>query len=155
MDEFVDAVWFVNLLCAGITAGGQVAFSLGVLPVVRRLDTSQSLRLHQWFLDHKGEWHLPITHNLTVITAIVILVAEHDDAAPTAFAAVGLALSLVGYVVSLAGNIPLNNRLRRENADSPPDDYPALRRRWDLLQLTRTVTGLLAFGCFIVAALAS
>jgi hypothetical protein len=56
------------------------------------------------------------------------------------------ALSLLASVITtLVGNVPINIATGRWNPEHPPDNWKAIRDRWERFQAVRTWLLLLAF----------
>lgn len=55
--------------------------------------------------------------------------------------------------VTFAGNIQINRRVLAASPEAPPDDWYALRRRWDRWRTLRNGLNVLGFGLLITSAL--
>lgn len=53
--------------------------------------------------------------------------------------------------VTFAGNLPVNRRILAVTTDIPPDQWRALRRRWERCHTARVGLDLVAFGASLAA----
>jgi hypothetical protein len=57
-------------------------------------------------------------------------------------------------VITTACNVPINNQVGAWAAGSAPSTWRVIRDRWLIFHSTRTVAGVIAFGCIVVALVA-
>lgn len=154
--ETLDALRRLSLLAAvlstGLVAGVMLAFAVSVMPAlagtgdaafVDVLQRANAAILTPWFLG-------PFVGGLA---AGAVAVAAHLPAAARGalpWVVAGLALYAVTVAVTAVVNVPLNDALAA--AGSPPADPAAVRQafeaRWVTWNVVRTVTCVLALGCF-------
>jgi uncharacterized membrane protein len=70
----------------------------------------------------------------------------------------GTAVYIMGsLLVTIAGNVPMNNRLAAMDPDAQKsrDYWQIYRRRWTRLNTIRTIASLIAAACFLFAAMIS
>ncbi|MEO8907759.1 MAG: anthrone oxygenase family protein, partial [Microbacteriaceae bacterium] len=61
-------------------------------------------------------------------------------------------IALVAFVLlSFLGTVPINIRVNDWQADSPPADWKAVVKRWELIDVFRSSAAILAFACFLIA----
>ncbi|ALU98052.1 hypothetical protein WQO_11300 [Streptomyces globisporus C-1027] len=82
--------------------------------------------------------------------AFVTGLGEHDDGAGPAILA-ALICSVVGHLITVAGNIPLNNALAGSEDGDDSAARTAFESRWNMLHRVRTVLSLAAFVLLAVA----
>jgi hypothetical protein len=84
-----------------------------------------------------------------LITTVVLAIrARGNGRRPVA---VAIALLVVVFAVTLAVNLPINSDQSSWVVQQPPPDWAAVRDRWQLAHLIRTVAAVLAFGLLIAA----
>lgn len=129
-----------SLLFTGLFAG----FLLGVLVLensLRGYGAEVYTQVRQVELDA-----LDTLASVTLIPAIiatVVVVIRGGNRRPALIAA---ALLVLVFVTSLAINLPINAEQADWAVQSPPADWAAVRDRWQLAHLVRTVAAMLAFG---------
>jgi uncharacterized membrane protein len=60
----------------------------------------------------------------------------------------------VVLVITLACNVPINNQVSAWMAGSAPPTWIVIRDLWLKFHSIRTVAGLIAFGCIVIALIA-
>ncbi|MCF3933111.1 DUF1772 domain-containing protein [Acuticoccus sp. M5D2P5] len=89
----------------------------------------------------------------TAVISLALLVAALLGAAPLGTTGAGAIAYLAATLITIAGNVPLNDRLDRIDGTAP-DAAPfwaTYRRRWTALNHIRTVACLLATVFFILS----
>ena len=82
----------------------------------------------------------------TLLTLLVLLPFEHLNDSAWRFAAVAFAIQVCAVVFSLAGPVPINNRIAKWTPESLPENWQAEERRWDLYHWLRTCGLIVAFA---------
>jgi len=62
-----------------------------------------------------------------------------------------LVLLLGAFVVTMAGNLPLNMAILKWDPAAPPADWAAARDRWHNFSIVRTAASVASFVCFLLA----
>jgi uncharacterized membrane protein len=57
-------------------------------------------------------------------------------------------------VITIACNVPINNQVSAWTAGSAPQAWRVTRDRWLMFHLMRTIAGVFAFGCVVIALVA-
>jgi uncharacterized membrane protein len=60
-------------------------------------------------------------------------------------------LSIISFVVTRFGNVPINRMIKTWSAAAPPADYGRLLERWMTFNALRTATSALGFACVTLA----
>ncbi|MBM7815467.1 hypothetical protein JOE56_000161 [Brevibacterium paucivorans] len=129
----------VAILVIGFVGSAEFGSVALVHPVVRKLGPDDQLVFEKGLLRTYGRI-MPIGMTLAPIIAIILAFAT-----PSVWlfaAAISLALALV---VTIVGNVPINLRTGRIDQEVAPEGFIAMRRRWDVFQLTRGSLQLLGF----------
>ncbi|GAA1259570.1 hypothetical protein GCM10009677_08280 [Sphaerisporangium rubeum] len=150
MSPLQTAVLLAAVLTTGLTAGLFAVFAHAVMPAFGRsrdLVLVEGMRninrtiVNPWFM-------LCFLGPLPLLAAAVALFRD-GPALPWLVAA--LALYVVSFLVTGAGNVPLNNRLEQAGEPDQVADLGAVRRafepRWVALNLVRTVGHIVSFAC--------
>ncbi len=82
----------------------------------------------------------------TLLNLLVLLPFEHMNDSAWRFAAVAFAIQVCAVLFSLAGPVPINNRIAKWTPNSLPENWQAEERRWDLYHWLRTCGLIVAFG---------
>ena len=156
----LDSPTFVlALLCAlgsGLIAGVFLAFSAFVMRALARLPPAQGIAAMQSIniaVIHPA--FLGIFLGTAVLCAGAIIAALLRWSAPGGtFVLAGAALYLAGtFLVTIAANVPWNDRLAAMAPDDPAaaETWRLYSRRWTAWNHVRTLAALAASGSFIVA----
>ncbi len=156
MKEFLDILIFTAVLGSGLVAGIFFAFSTFVMRALGQLPQNQGIAamkainvtvLNPWFF-------LAFFGTGAVCLPVAFLALGSAAGTNRAYLLAGCALYLLGCVlVTVAFNVPLNNRLAAAEPESPGAaalwaDYLS---RWTLWNHVRTAASLAAAGLFALA----
>ena len=149
------AVTLATALGCGLVAGVFYAFSTFVMPALKRLASAQGI------VAMLSINRLAVTPGLMIALfgtaaaclGLIVWAAFSSSGRTAALVVAGGALYLVGTVgVTMAGNVPLNNRLARVEPDAEGarvwDEYLA---RWTAWNHVRAAAALVAAGALTVA----
>lgn len=136
--------------CTGLLVGVELAVAVVLNPILRGLPFAASLagRAHGGRMLGRVMpfWYIGSTILLVALTA---LAWGTSSAVAALLAAMLLLLSVVLSVVLL---VPLNNQGITWTAESHPENWQELQRRWDRLHIVRVVLIVAAFALVVVAA---
>ncbi|SFP02331.1 Uncharacterized membrane protein [Amycolatopsis arida] len=144
------AVLLAATVTTGLMAGLFTGFAYAVMPGLARTDDRTFVeamrRINEAIVNG---WFLPAFLGAPVLSAVaVVLRPGGADVLPWLVA--GLALNAVGmFGVTVAANVPLNNRLAA--ADDPAAARTWFERRWVRWNVVRAVAALGAFCCLALA----
>lgn len=156
MDRLLPALTLLSALGAGLIAGFFLAFSICVMGALARLPPKDGIAAMQSInVVVLNRMFLGVffgTGLLALILAVVSLVAGPAPGALWALA--GCVVYVLGVIgVTIAFNVPLNDRLARAAPDSP--EAAALWQhyltRWTAWNHLRTAASTLAMALFILA----
>ncbi len=154
--ELMDTLTIVAVLGSGLVAGIFFAFSAFIMRALGQLPQDQGVAamkainvtvLNLWFF-------LAFFGTGAVCLAIAFLALGSAAVAQRTYLLAGCALYLVGcLLVTMAFNVPLNNRLASTDPDSPGAEalWVHYLSRWTLWNHFRTVASLAAAGFFALA----
>lgn len=149
-----EVVVVVALVCTGLYAGYMVAFQSGVMPGFELLDDGQFAAAMRATNRTVPRALFLVLFVGSVVAPVVSLVwrPEGRDGAGQLLFAVAAGCALVGHLITVVGNIPLNNAL--DAARGQGDESAArtaFESRWNRLHAVRTVFATAAFAALVVA----
>jgi uncharacterized membrane protein len=59
---------------------------------------------------------------------------------------------IAGILITVFGNVPINNQIKTWNIDSPPDNWKYIQHQWWIIHTVRTIT-LMAGLCLVLFAI--
>ena len=144
----------VVIVIAGTMVGNELAIAVFVHPQLSRLDDASQVRAVQPLAAVLGAV-MPFWYALTLVgTLLVAFVARPAGTSGhgTALTAAGLFAAMIVYTLLLP--VPINNQVARWRPEALPDNWRALRQRWDRLHAFRVVVLAVAFILLVAACLA-
>ncbi len=156
MKELMDILTFAAVLGSGLVAGIFFAFSTFVMRALGQLPQNQGIAamkainvtvLNPWFF-------LAFFGTGAVCLPVAFLALGSAAGAHRVYLLAGCALYLLGcLLVTVAFNVPLNNRLASADPDSSSAKEPWTNylSRWTLWNHVRTAASLAAAGLFAMA----
>ncbi|MBA9005521.1 DUF1772 domain-containing protein [Thermomonospora cellulosilytica] len=137
----------VMLLGNGLAAGVMFSTVIGIVPMTLAQSYDRYVETIQ-FLWPRYDPFMPITHALTVVLDLALVVTVDDPTARALFGAAGVLLVVV-MAISVIKNVPINRYVMSLDAAAPPADWerrdPRTRwRAWNLLRTSLAIVGLAA-----------
>jgi uncharacterized membrane protein len=151
--EFEDVLRFINLLCSGVAAGILIVVAIAVMPTLMTFPPSTVVRFKAKF-DPAVDRINPPFILFSMIAGVLLLFIGDPTSTQVIFTIIGIVGSIGVAVTSLGVNMRINRTMASWNADAPPPEFQPLITRWIGVHRIRTLSGTLAFICYIVAALA-
>ena len=140
----------LNLFCAGLLAGIEVAVRFGVRGPVATLAASPQIQVRQGLI-RTLRVLTPIVFGLTLLSALVV--TGLGRAVPGgAMRWFGLAAILAWTVVTFLGTVPINKALLTWRPEAPPENWKEQVKRWERLDTFRAAAAVIAFAGFLAAA---
>ncbi|WP_418957142.1 DUF1772 domain-containing protein [Streptomyces tritici] len=144
--------------CTGLYAGFMLIFLTGIMPALARLTDAEFVAAMRRINEY-----VPKAVFLAVFLGIVVFPAAalfvpvdgRSDAQKWLILA-GLVCVVLNHLVTLGGNIPLNNALAASEGgagDEPAAVRAAFERRWNAFHRVRTLLVTAGFGLLIAASL--
>jgi hypothetical protein len=150
-DTLTDILSVLLVVVGGLMAGGLAIVELGLVPTIGKLSESTGVRLHVAF-DHFVEWSMPALTIATFLIGVAALATWDDIGTATLVLGIaGLVATAVVAGISQIVNVPMNATMKRWDPAAVPDEYTAIRRRWNRAHASRTTAGQVAFVCFAIA----
>lgn len=144
------------LVCNGLLAGTFFAFACATVPGLGRVDDRTYVTafraINQAILN---AWFLAVFLGAPVLAAVAVALWP-GAAGGRWLMVVGLVCAIATFAITVAVNVPLNQRLDAAATRTDEDAAAARRgfeRRWNAAHLVRTVTGIGATACLAIAVL--
>jgi uncharacterized membrane protein len=135
----------LSVLVLGLMCGSELNVAAFAHPTLNR----QSLATH---IPVRSSLALLLGHVMplwmtgsALLNLLLLLPFEHLNESAWRLAAIALAIQVFAILFSLAGPVPINNRITRWTPQSLPDDWKAQEHRWDLYHWVRTCALVAAF----------
>jgi uncharacterized membrane protein len=152
------SVWLTLLtaLACGLMGGVFFAFSSFVMPALSRARPAEGIRVMQRINVDVYHWTFMGTFLATPIACIATAMQtyRHASGEPVVYALVGSVAYVLGnFVVTGAGNVPLNNALAALDPDTEEAAQQWLRylAHWTRWNHVRTAASMLAAASFVLA----
>lgn len=129
----------IAVIVIGFVGSAEFGSATLVHPVIRKLRVDDQLVVEKGLLTTFGRV-MPI--GMTAAAALGIILAIDHPSGSLIAAALSLSIALA---VTIIGNVPINHRTGRIRETSAPDDFLAMRRRWDAFQIARASLQLIGF----------
>jgi uncharacterized membrane protein len=156
MSGLAEAATMITAIGCGLVGGVFFAFSTFVMAALRRLPAAQGIAAMQSInvLAVTPAFMTALFGTAVASLALIGWTATSPDEWPVATVLAGGGLYLVGTVgVTIAANVPLNNRLARLGAESPDaaDRWAEYVTSWTRWNHVRTVAALAAAVLLTIA----
>lgn len=156
MSNMMHTALIASAVAAALAGGATFAFSNFVMGALDRLSAPEATRAMQAINVTAVNPLFMLLLLGTGAVAIALSVAHLMSAEPTSYwLLAATALYMIGVVVvTIAGNVPLNNSLAAiDPTGASPDVWTAYSRPWTTWNHVRTVAAAAASAAFILAAL--
>ncbi|MER7106218.1 anthrone oxygenase family protein [Streptomyces sp. NPDC000229] len=143
------------VVSTGLYAGFMLIFLTGVMPALARLTDEQFVTAMR-----RVNEYVPRAVFLAVFAGVVVFpalalavpIAGRSDSQRWLILA-GLVCAVLGHLVTVAGNIPLNNALAASGGREPGPVREAFESRWNAFHLLRTLLITASFALLVTASL--
>lgn len=156
METVVQILHFVNILTAGILAGGSIMVMLVINPAIKSYPGNMSILVHQTAFNLKNDSYMRIMGIICFLSAALILILHHHlNALSVVLYAIAMVLLLVFIIMVQRLAIPTHQKILTWDANSPPAEFPQVRDAFARQHRIRTILSIAFFILFTVAGLAS
>ena len=149
-DTLQRAVLIASTVLSGLFAGLFATFSYAVLPGLRRTDDATFVRAMQQVNTAILHPVFAVVFAGTVLATLAAVVVGVGDAGPRPWLIAALVLVVATIVVTMAVNVPLNDRLA-EGTGTPAALREAFESSWVAWNVVRSVLSLGGFACAVLA----
>lgn len=147
MDKIAN---FLALMSSGLLAG---AFAYGfftVVPTFYEVPLEVHLTYRDALMRHNGIYMQAIMA-ISVLAPIWWGLTMDGPAISQRLCVTASLLSVISFVVTRFGNVPINRMIKTWSAAAPPEGYAQLLDRWMVFNAIRTAAAALGFVCVAVA----
>jgi uncharacterized membrane protein len=155
MSTMADLLLALAVISTGLYAGFMLIFQTGVMPALARLSDDAFVPAMRRINEQ-----VPRPVFLVVFLAVVVfpaaaLAVPGEGASDTRMwlVAAGLGCAALNHLVTIAGNIPLNNALASSESSPDSEVRAAFESKWNRYHRVRTALILAAFVLLVGAAL--
>ncbi|MGW7200618.1 anthrone oxygenase family protein [Streptomyces chryseus] len=145
------------VVATGLYAGFMLIFLTGVMPALGRLTDEQFTAAMRRINEEvpRGVFVSVMLASVAFPAAALAVPGEDRSGAQWALLGAGLALVVLNHLVTVTGNIPLNNALAASEQAGAADREAraAFETRWNRLHLLRTLLVTAGFALVVSAAL--
>jgi uncharacterized membrane protein len=135
--DLIHALELAAIVVAGTMTGNEIAVAMFFHPCISRLEDAVHVRAAQTLAGALGA-AMPFWYALTFLLSGAATFIAHATWSAAWWLSLG-AMTLFGMMIvySVLLPVPINNQITRWQPDSPPANWKALRRRWDVLHAVR------------------
>ncbi|MEU4077201.1 DUF1772 domain-containing protein [Streptomyces venezuelae] len=142
--------------CTGLYAGFMLIFQTGIMPALARLTDAEFVVAMRRINEAVPRAVFLLVFLGVVAFPLAAFLVPGDGRTPTQkwLVLAGLVCAVLNHVVTVGGNVPLNNALAasESTADEPSAVRVAFERRWNGFHRVRTPLIVVAFGLLTAAA---
>ena len=121
---------------SGLVGGVFLVFSVSIMPAFARLEKAHGIAVMQAVNTTIVRSPFIVVFIGTVVACVLQVVLEPTDVAGWVGAVLYVPAS---FVLTIVGNVPLNNRLDRTDLSDPEDFWAVYASRWTVLNHIRTL----------------
>jgi uncharacterized membrane protein len=151
--EFEDVLRFINLFVSGVAAGVLIIVLIAVMPALLSFPPSTVVAYKARF-DPLVDRMNPAFVMLSMITGVLLLFVGDPTSTQVIFTIIGIVGSAGIAATSLGVNMRINREMAAWDHENPPPEFQPRIARWSAVHRIRTLSGVTAFACYLVAALA-
>lgn len=141
-------------ITTGLMAGLFFAFSYSVMPGLARTDNRTFVEAMQQINKAiLNGWFATCFFGALAFTALAAIL-HFRNGAVFAWTLAGLALYVATLFITFRFNVPLNDQLATAGLDNVEAAREQFESSWVRLNIIRTITSVLAFGCLVGASVA-
>jgi hypothetical protein len=144
---------FLNLLCAGILAGIEIAIHYGLTGPAELLAETPQIRLRQALI-LRLRWLVPAFFMPTALTAIALMILQYTSSGML-LRMLGTLCVLIWIFVRFIATVRINSATLEWDADAPPKDWKRQITDAERFHIVGTWAAIMIFVLFLIAALAS
>ncbi len=136
----------LSLFSTGLIGGAFFYGYLNVVPTFYDVKPAVHFLFRTALMKHNSIL-MPILNAVAIIfTTLFAFSIKINEGIARAFAFTASILSIITFLTTLFGNVPINGIIKTWSPDQPPYSWEIILRKWDFFNTIRTAT---AVGCFI------
>ncbi len=138
------------LFSTGLIAGAFFYAYLNVVPTFYDIKPAIHLSFRTALMKHNGI-SMPILNFAVIISSVFfVFFINKNENIIRAFAFTATLLSLITFLVTFFGNVPINGIIKTWNPDNPPHNWEIILKKWNFFHSIRTLTAIGSFICMIL-----
>jgi uncharacterized membrane protein len=137
------------ILVLGLMCGSELNVAAFAHPMLNRQPLEVHILVRSSFaalFGHVMPFWMP---GSALLNLLLLLPFEHLNSSAWHLAAIAFAIQVIALLFSLAGPVPINNRIIKWTPGSLPSDWKAQEHRWDLYHWLRTCGLVVAFALLV------
>ncbi|ETA01118.1 hypothetical protein CcI156_17330 [Frankia sp. CcI156] len=149
----VSALVVISLVLTGLVAGTLTVGLVAVRPAMHSLPPTPYVMVKQAFdISYPRMMKLLQITNLIATIALAVAAGVTGATACAVLAGIVAACVLTNILVTVRGDLPINNAMATWQPESPPADWREQRARWDFFNSIRTTAAVIALVLLALAA---
>jgi uncharacterized membrane protein len=139
------------VLVLGLMCGSELNVAAFAHPILNRQPLAVHVLMRSSFAALFGRVMPFWMTGSALLNILLLLPFEHLDETAWRLAAIALAIQVFAVLFSLAGPVPINNRIAKWTPESLPNDWQTQEHRWDLYHWIRTSGLVVAFALLLAS----
>ena len=150
----INIIMFVNLLAYSIMVSQAFSYVIALRNVQLQMQPATYIELRQ-LLDKNFQSKNRVVVYITLVscTALTILCSMNTSGFLFISSAIALAALIIGIVLTLKGNVPINKVINTWSADNYPHNWKDYRSRWLSVFAKRQVLDIIGFLSLLAGAI--
>ena len=145
------ALQFLAVVVLGLMCGSELNVAAFAHPTFNRQPLQTHILMRKSFAVLFGRVMPFWMSGSTLLNLLVLLPFKHLNDSAWRLAAVAFAIQVCAVLFSLAGAVPINNRIAKWTPESLPENWQSEEQRWDLYHWLRTCGLIVAFALLILS----
>jgi uncharacterized membrane protein len=145
------AIQLFAVLALGLMCGSELNVAAFAHPTLSRQRLETHIAVRSSFARLFGRVMPFWMAGSTLLNLLLLLPFEHLNKSAWDVAAAAFVIQVLAVLFSLAGPVPINNRITKWAPESLPSDWGAQEHRWDLYHWLRTCGLVVAFAMLVVS----
>lgn len=141
------------IVILGLMCGSELNVAAFAHPMLNRQSTDVHIPVRAGFAALLGGVMPFWMATSTLLNLLLFFPFAHLGALATRLAEIAFGIQVFAVIFSIAGPVPINNRIKLWTPANLPGDWQAQERRWDVYHWSRTIALILAFVLLVVGAL--
>ncbi|MFI6323348.1 anthrone oxygenase family protein [Nonomuraea sp. NPDC050556] len=138
------------LLATGLLAGAFGYGAANLVPTFNAVPLEMRLSFHSELMRMNG---ITMQTAMAVSTLSSLALAVLARGRTRLVAGTAGLLTLASFLITRLGNVPINGRIKEWALTSAPADHAEILGRWELFNILRTLTAIIAFALLIALSL--
>jgi uncharacterized membrane protein len=150
-DFIAMALHLLAVLVLGLMCGSELNVAAFAHPTLKRQRLETHILVRSSFATLFGHVMPFWMAGSTLLNLLLLLPFEHLNGSAWDLAALAFLIQVAAVLFSLAGPVPINNRIAKWAPESLPGDWGTQEHRWDLYHWVRTCGLVAAFAILVLS----